>query len=601
MISEKAFYAIVVAIVILGGVGIGVAYDHAITATPQTGSNPSGNQTNGNQTQGGHTQGATYYSLTLVITTNNQFNSTVGDQPAFYVLDNGTLESTANISLPAGEAIDLTIINYDDGGAPTASQYASVTGTTNDQMTIVNNTNVNSTYNGQNINVIGGQKVSQVPDNNIAHTFTILQGSTVVVNVPVTPSSIIQTSFTLSAGTYSWQCEAACGSGTSGWEGAMNTPGWMSGTVYVSSSAHAQASSVYSLDLVITTNNLFNQSVGYQPAFYVLVNGTLHSSSLLNLPSNKEIRLTIINFDDGGAPTASQYASVTGTANDKISIVNNTNVNSSQGGNGINIKGGSAVSQVPDSNIAHTFTILAAGNKVVVNVPAVPSSIITASFTLASGNYSWQCEAACGSGTSGWEGAMNTPGWMAGTVDVSEAPPAQTTAPVFYLSLMEIMDVSYNSTAGAQPIFYVVENGTLVSSANIYLPAHTKIVLTVTSYDMGNASVAPQFLKVQGTVGNALSVINGMVASGANTSQQWERQMTTFNASQVLHTFTILKGTTVLLNIPVVAGDTEMGTFYLNSTGTFTWQCEAACGTGSSGWEGAMSTPGWMEGTVYVS
>lgn len=594
MITEKTFYAIVVAIVILGGVGIGVAYDHVVSPTSPGGGNTQGNQTGSNQTHG-----SAYYALTLVITTNNQFNSTVGDQPAFYVLNNGQLHSSANISLPANKQIDLTIINYDDGNGSVASQYDSVVGTNGNQISIINNTNVNSTYNGQNINVIGGSKVSQVPNSEISHTFTILSGATTVVNVPITTSSIIQTSFTLSSGSYTWQCEVACGSGSSGWQGAMDTPGWMAGTVYVSGSVSAPTSHSYDLNLLVTTNNFFNQSVGYQPAFYVLENGSLYSTASLNLPSNEEVNLTIINYDDGNGSVPPQFANVVGTSGNKITIINDTNVNSSQGSGGINVSGGSTVSEVPDSNIAHTFTILGTANKVVLNIPIVPSSVIFATFNVSSGNYTWQCEVSCGSGPSGWQGAMDTPGWMAGAVQVSESVPSLAPQ-TFYLNLMEIMDVSYNSTVGAQPIFYVVENGSLVSSANIYLPSHTKIVVTVTSYDMGNASVAPEFLTVQGTVGNVVSVINGMMASGTNTSMVWEKDMTTFNASNVLHTFTILNGTSVLLNIPVVAGDTEMGTFYLNSTGTFAWQCEAACGTGSSGWEGAMSTPGWMAGTVYV-
>lgn len=173
-------------------------------------------------------------------------------------------------------------------------------------------------------------------------------------------------------------------------------------------------------------------------------------------------------------------------------------------------------------------------------------------------------------------------------------------AGVYQLDLVEIMDVSYNSSAGAQPMFYVVQNGSLTSSANIFLPSNTRIVVTIISYDMGNASVPSQYLSVTGTVGNEVSVISGMIASGANTSSQWSHNVSEFSASEVLHTFTILNGTSVLLNIPVVAGDTEMATFYLNSTGTFTWQCEAACGTGPYGWGGPMSTSGWMEGSVTV-
>lgn len=170
----------------------------------------------------------------------------------------------------------------------------------------------------------------------------------------------------------------------------------------------------------------------------------------------------------------------------------------------------------------------------------------------------------------------------------------------YSLNLVEIMDVNYNSTLGAQPAYYMVQNGELVSTANISLPSHRAIHISITSYDMGNASVDPQYLKVAGTVGNEVSVVRGMIAMGNNVSQAWETNLSVFSASEVLHTFTILNGTHVLVNIPVIPGDTEFATFYLNTTGTLSWQCEAACGSGSAGWEGPMSTPGWMEGTIQV-
>ncbi len=171
---------------------------------------------------------------------------------------------------------------------------------------------------------------------------------------------------------------------------------------------------------------------------------------------------------------------------------------------------------------------------------------------------------------------------------------------VYHLNLMEIMDGNYNSSVGAQPIFYVIQNGHLQSSSNISVPSHVEIQLTITSYDMGNGSVDPKYLAVQGTSGDRVTLIDGMNASGTNTSSMWAQQVSSFSPSQVVHTFTILNGTSVLVNIPMVAGDTEIATLYLNNTGTFIWQCEVACGTGASGWEGAMSTPGWMEGSVSV-
>jgi heme/copper-type cytochrome/quinol oxidase subunit 2 len=170
----------------------------------------------------------------------------------------------------------------------------------------------------------------------------------------------------------------------------------------------------------------------------------------------------------------------------------------------------------------------------------------------------------------------------------------------YRLDLVEVMDANYNSSIGAQPRYYEVVNGSLQSTSNITLPTHTKITVTITSYDMGNASVPSQYLTVSGILNDKVLAINGTTAMGSNTSESWSTNMTSFPASKVLHTFTILQGSSTIVNIPVMAGYTEIASFYLNSTGSMTWQCEAACGTGSSGWGGAMSTAGWMTGTVYA-
>lgn len=187
----------------------------------------------------------------------------------------------------------------------------------------------------------------------------------------------------------------------------------------VANNNSGSSSSTYAITLVITTNNIYNQTIGDQPAYYILENGTLHSSAVVSLPSGKTISLTIVNYDDGPADVAAQYDKVIGTTNGKMTVVNNTNVNSSQGSNGINISGGVSVSQVPDTNIAHTFTILGSSGNVLLNMPVPPSSVVHSTFTLNTGSYSWQCEAACGSGSVGWSGAMATPGWMMGTVQVT--------------------------------------------------------------------------------------------------------------------------------------------------------------------------------------
>ncbi len=170
------------------------------------------------------------FVLTLAITTNNFYNSTVGDQPAYFVVGPNGLESSANITLPAHQLIKLVIINYDDGGANlTNPQYAAVSGTQNNVMTYVTNDNVNSSEGAQGIQVSGGQTVSSVAADNISHTFTI---PALNLNLPIPPSSIVVAYFTLSqTGVFTWFCFTACGSGPTGVQGAMLTSGWMTGSM----------------------------------------------------------------------------------------------------------------------------------------------------------------------------------------------------------------------------------------------------------------------------------------------------------------------------------------------------------------------------------
>ena len=175
------------------------------------------------------------YQLDLVITTENWYNSTIGAQPAYFVVHDGKLVTSANISLPANVPIAITIVNYDDGAAVVPSQFANVTGTSGGAVFVVNNTNVNSTgkSTGSGTVISGGVMMSSFPKDNIAHTFTVFKNGKTILNIPVLPSTTEYATFVLSPGTYHWQCEALCGSGPYGDAGAMLAPGWMNGAVIV--------------------------------------------------------------------------------------------------------------------------------------------------------------------------------------------------------------------------------------------------------------------------------------------------------------------------------------------------------------------------------
>jgi len=166
----------------------------------------------------------------------------------------------------------------------------------------------------------------------------------------------------------------------------------------------------------------------------------------------------------------------------------------------------------------------------------------------------------------------------------------------FRLTLMEIMDTGWNSTV-AQPQFSIFGVNGSEPAANIRLPAHTLIQLTIISYDTPTPGSTDEEGKVTGTVGSTVYLINGTTAMGTNVPQSWGQNVTSVPGNMLAHTFTIQQ---FGINIPVVGGDTEIAYLYLNQTGTFQWICLTPCGFGPTGMGGAMSAPGWMEGQITV-
>lgn len=418
--NEKVFYAVVTAILVLGGIGIGVAY-HASLGVPST---PSGS--NGGTAQ---TAAVEPYALTLVITTQNYFNASAGDQPAYFVLQNNTLKSSANIVLPANVPIQLTIRNYDDGPASTAQQFSKVVGTQNDEVSVFNDTLVQSyavdptNTSASGIAITGGIVTNYVDNNSISHTFTIFSNTThnVVVNIPVLPLTVEQTTFTLNQpGGYYWQCEAACGAGNSGFTGAMSTPGWMMGFVTVQNMS--VANQPYTLNLLALPGQPWN-STTTQPAFIVVSNGGLHSTANISLPADTEIVINIFNFDDQGPLFQNSYANVTGTVGGKIFYLNDSSVNSSITGSatnptGISVSGGVLAANMSVDAVSHTFTIQE-GSSTTVNIPIGAQATVQSSFYVnQTGTFNWMCMDECGFGTNGMLGAMASQGWMMGTLYV---------------------------------------------------------------------------------------------------------------------------------------------------------------------------------------
>jgi plastocyanin len=167
------------------------------------------------------------FVVTLVIATNSIYNVTAADQPAYFVLGPNGLQTSASISLPANRLIKLVIVNYDDGSANlTAPSYNVVSGTTDGSIFVASNDNINSSEGPSGIVVNGGQTLTTVPTDEIAHTFTV---PSLNLNIPVPLSSTVVAYFTVDkAGSYLWFCETGCG------DFAMSTPGWMTGSLVAS-------------------------------------------------------------------------------------------------------------------------------------------------------------------------------------------------------------------------------------------------------------------------------------------------------------------------------------------------------------------------------
>jgi len=133
---------------------------------------------------------------------------------------NAAWKTAGGSQLQKGDTVDLTIVSYDDGPAPAPPGFGKVTGTVGGKETV------------------DGKTVTSVPIASISHTFTI---SSMGVNIPI-PVAPTGGSITVSAqihltksGTFSWQCFAPCGTGSSGWDGAMSTDNWMKGYIRVQS------------------------------------------------------------------------------------------------------------------------------------------------------------------------------------------------------------------------------------------------------------------------------------------------------------------------------------------------------------------------------
>ncbi len=141
-------------------------------------------------------------------------------------------------------------------------------------------------------------------------------------------------------------------------------------------------------------------------------NGPSYVPTSLTLPAHAHVIVTITDLDGSTPLTGGSvvYDKVTGVTNNEIAVTP-IDVNNPNGTAGVT----KTYSKVDPNVVGHTFTIAQLG----INVPVPGTSRVTFSFnTGAPGVYSWRCNDPCGTGETGWGGAMVMKGYMEGTITV---------------------------------------------------------------------------------------------------------------------------------------------------------------------------------------
>jgi hypothetical protein len=164
------------------------------------------------------------------------------------------------------------------------------------------------------------------------------------------------------------------------------------------------------------------------------------------------------------------------------------------------------------------------------------------------------------------------------------APVAAAAAPTTTHLALDILPVKPGGPSANWPAY--------AASTSLTVPAHTLVTVTIRNFDLGDATMPENspLLTVRGTTGG-MARFNG-------------QSYASLGATQVAHTFTIPQ---LGLNVPIPGDAPNNGSFLTvtfsfltGKAGTYTFECLAPCGTGTSGFEGPMASMAYMRGTLTV-
>jgi hypothetical protein len=174
------------------------------------------------------------------------------------------------------------------------------------------------------------------------------------------------------------------------------------------------------------------------------------------------------------------------------------------------------------------------------------------------------------------------------TSSAAAAPAAHTaphTIPTFDLTV-----VTDDQTGRDGDIAYV--------PSNLTLPAHSTVRIRITNFDDATAQKPARFAHAWGTVGNTIQVQRMMGVSMPNMLSPARTVHALPAATGVSHTFT---SPGLHFNVPVAPVGVTTFILRTGTPGHYTWQCMNPCGSGPTGWGGAMSMKGYMSGTITVT
>lgn len=150
----------------------------------------------------------------------------------------------------------------------------------------------------------------------------------------------------------------------------------------------------------------------------------------------------------------------------------------------------------------------------------------------------------------------------------------------------------------ATPDMLGTDVGPALLPSNLTVPAGAEVTVTVANFD-GNTPLVgsgTKYARATGIAGGMtcrpLDPKNPNAASSAKGVTS-----TAVDPNTVSHTFTV---DSLGLNVPICGSCQTTFTFFSGARGRYTWRCMDPCGTGPTGWDGAMAKDGYMQGVITV-